>query len=156
MMREWIMRYRALTGRERVLVALALGLSAVVFAVYAVVLPVGHAYDAAQARWSEASDRAGRLRASLAALDHARPAPEAAAGAVGAVAATEAEQAGLVVQSNDARGDGQAQIAINGARAAAVFGWLERVQQRGLVVDALTLSPAADGTIAASVAIRRP
>lgn len=147
--------YLGLTGRERVLVSVAGGLAALVLLVYGIVLPVGNALDAAARRHGETVLRTGQLMETLDEL--AKPAPKAvSAGApVDQLVATSAQGAGFVLQSNQPQGTDATQIAIPGAQATLVLAWLETLTQQGLSVEALTLTPAPDGSVSVSATLRR-
>lgn len=155
MMGGLLQRYGAMTRRERVLVGVAAALTGLVVLVYGVVLPMGRAFDAADARHAEATVRAGRLIAAMRQLD-APPPRKAASGPVDRLVAASAEQAGLVLQSNQPHGEGETQVVVPAAPAAAVLAWLDALGAQGLVVDALTVSPSPSGTVAVSVTLRRP
>ncbi|MEO0032063.1 MAG: hypothetical protein RIS94_1821 [Pseudomonadota bacterium] len=150
-------RYRMLTGREQRLVAGALGLTALVIAVYGLILPLGRAFDAAHMRMSDASERSARVQAVLAMIDGERgsaasmePAP------LDRLVAAEAEQADLVVQSSQPRGQAVTQVVVTGARSSAALPWLDRLARGGVVIDALTMTPGADGTLSITATLRRP
>lgn len=148
--------YLALTMRERVLVSVAGALAALVLLVYAIVLPVGHGLDRAAQRHGEAVLRSGQLMAALDELD--APAPKAAAAASGPVdqlVAASAQAAGFVLQSNQAQGSDAAQVSITSAPARAALGWLDALGGEGLSIEALTVTPAPDGTVSLNATIRR-
>lgn len=152
--RAW---YAALTARERVLVAIAAAFAGLIVLIYGVVLPVGHAFDAADARHVASVQRTERLTVALRLLD-ARPASPAARAGTGPVeqtVAAGAEQAGFVLQSNQPRGGDMTAIAIASARPGPLFAWLDALADTGVIVDTLTMTPAPDGSVAVNATLRR-
>lgn len=145
-----------LTGRERWLVGVAGGLTALIVLVYGLILPLGHALDDAAVRHREATERAGRIVAGLDALKRA-PAPRAAAmaGPLEQVAQASAQAAGFVVQSSQKQGSDMVIMVIPTARASAALAWLDGLAAQGLAVEQLTVTPAPDGTVSVNVTLRR-
>jgi general secretion pathway protein M len=148
--------YIGLTQRERMLVGVAAMFSALVLVVYGMVVPVGHALDAATTRHREATERAGRIVTGLEALKRA-PAPRSTslAGPVEQVAGASAQEAGFVVQSNQRRGSDMAVLVIPTARPSAVLAWLDSLGGQGLGVEQVALTPAPDGTVSVNVVLRK-
>jgi general secretion pathway protein M len=145
-----------LTGRERWLVGVAGGLTALIVLVYGIVLPLGDALDDAALRHREATERAGRIVAGLEALKRA-PAVKAAAlvGPVEQVAGASAQAAGFVVQSSQRQGSDMVVLIIPTARPSATLAWLDGLAAQGLSVEQLTMTPAPDGTVSVNVTLRR-
>ncbi|WP_168853823.1 type II secretion system protein GspM [Novosphingobium sp. ERN07] len=145
-----------LTGRERWLVGVAGGLTALIVLVYGIVLPLGHALDDAALRHREATERAGRIVAGLEALKRAPVVKAAAlAGPVEQVAQGSAQAAGFVVQSSQRQGSDMVVLIIPTARPSATLSWLDGLAAQGLVVEQLTMTPAPDGTVSVNVTLRR-
>lgn len=148
--------YIALTQRERTLVGIAAALAALVLLVYGLVLPLGHALDMATTRHREATDRAGRIVAGLETLKRALAARSAGlAGPLDQAAEASAQEAGFVVQSRERRGADSVVLAIASARPSAVLAWLDGLEQEGLTVEQVTMTPAPDGSVSVSVALRK-
>ncbi|MCX7285244.1 MAG: type II secretion system protein GspM [Novosphingobium sp.] len=144
-----------LTGRERWLVAMAAGLTALIVLVYGIILPLGNALDAAALRHREATVRAGRITAGIAALKRAPVAKAVAlAGPVEQVAGASAQAAGFVVQSSQRQGSDAVVLTVPAARAAAALAWLDGLAGQGLAVEQVTMTPAPDGTVAVNVTLR--
>ena len=59
------------------------------------------------------------------------------------------------VDRNEARGAGKATIAIAAAKAPVLVDWLASLEGQGFVVDQLTITPAADGTIGLTAELRK-
>ena len=100
--RTW---YAGLTERERWLVAFAASLAAVVVLVFGIALPLARAHQAAHVRHAAAVEASARLLAQLAALEAPAPQRAMVAGPVAQVVASSADGAGLVLQSNQPRGN---------------------------------------------------
>src|SRR3546814_14122209 len=62
---------------------------------------------------------------------------------------------GLTLDRNEARGAGKATIAIATARAPVLIDWLASLEGQGFIVDQLTITPAADGTVWLTAELRR-
>lgn len=105
----------------------------------------------------EAVARAARVE-TKAALVAALPADDRAlpAGPIDQWLAQSAAETGLRLDRNEARGERMASIAIASARAQGVVAWLAWLEDRGLVFDRLTVTPAPDGSVAVVAEVRRP
>ena len=66
-----------------------------------------------------------------------------------------AGEIGLALDRNEARGSGQATIAIATAKAPVLTDWLASLEAQGFVVDQLTITPAADGTVGMTAELRK-
>ena len=146
-----------LSTRERWLVGVAGGLAALVL-VWALGRPAVAAFADLESRHSAAIEREGRVAAKVQLLAQ-RPAKSLAA-AVDATAidqylAQSAGEIGLTLDRNEARGSGQATIAIATAKAPVLTDWLASLEGQGFVVDQLTITPAADGTVGMTAELRK-
>ena len=151
--RTW---YLGLTERERLLVSVAAGLAAAVLLVFGLVLPLGRAHDAAHERHNAAVEASSRLLAQLAALEAPASQRTLIAGPVTQIVATSADSAGFVLQSNQARGTDAALIVVPTARPSAALAWLDGLAAQGIVLESLTMTPAADGSASLNATLRRP
>lgn len=147
--------FAGLTARERTLVSIALGLAAAVLLVFGIVLPLGAAHDAAHLRHSAATQASARLLAQLAALEAPAPPRSSLAGPLAQVVAASADSAGFVLQSNQPRGDDATLVVVPTARPPAALAWLDGLAAQGVVLESLTMTPAADGTVAINATLRR-
>ena len=147
--------FAGLTGRERALVSIAGALVAAIVLVFGIVLPLGSAHDAAHVRHRAAVEASSRLLAQLAALEAPAARRATLAGPVSQVLAASADSAGFVLQSNQAQGAEAATIAVPTARPAAALAWLDSLAAQGLVLDSLTMTPAADGSVSVNASLRR-
>ncbi len=145
-----------LTARERWLVGVAGGLTALVVLVYGIILPLGMALDEAAVRHREATMRAGRITAGLESLKRVPVAKGAVlSGPVDQIAGASAQAAGFVVQSSQRQGSDSVVLTIPTARATAALAWLDGLGTQGLAVEQLTMTPAPDGTVSVNVTLRR-
>jgi general secretion pathway protein M len=149
--------WNGLSMRERWLVGVA---GALVIAVlgWALGRPAIGAFLDLESRHSAAIEREGRVAAKVQWLAR-RPAKSVAV-AVDAVAidqylAQSAGEIGLTLDRNEARGQGQATIAIATAKAPVLTEWLASLEGQGFVVDQLTITPAADGTVGMTAELRK-
>ena len=66
-----------------------------------------------------------------------------------------AGEIGLTLDRNEARGQNVAAIAIATAKAPVLTDWLAVLEGQGFVVDQLTITPAADGTVGMTAELRK-
>ena len=157
-MRESVQNWWAgLTQRERWLVGVAAVLALAVL-LWALARPAYAAFVDLETAHRAAVEREGRVAAKVQLLAQ-RPAKSLAA-AVDATAidqylAQSAGEIGLTLDRNEARGQGQATIAIATAKAPVLTDWLASLEGQGFVVDQLTITPAADGTVGMTAELRK-
>lgn len=147
--------YAGMTRRERTLVGTAAIITALVVLVYGVVLPVGSAFDAAAVRHAEAAARSARLAAQVKLLESPAPAAASLSGPIDQTVAASAQEAGFVLQSNQPRGNDATMIIVPTARPTVALGWLDALAGKGITIDSLTITPAADGTVSINATLRR-
>lgn len=145
--------FAALSGRERVLVAVAAALTTVVIAVYAVILPLGRAHDAAHVRHTATIVSAGRVEAGLAMLAQT---PDRASGEVTIAQAISdaADQAGIVVEGGPPQAGNSATISVPTAAPGAALAFLEALHEAGFAVGRVTMAPAPDGSVAVTATVQ--
>ena len=149
--------WMALSIRERWLVGVA-GALALGVVLWGLGRPAYAAFVDLENQHRAAIEREGRVAAKVQLLAQ-RPAKSVAT-AVDAVAidqflAQSAGEIGLTLDRNEARGTGQATIAIAAARAPVLTDWLASLEAQGFVVDQLTITPAADGTVGLTAELRK-
>ncbi|WP_447929692.1 type II secretion system protein GspM [Sphingopyxis fribergensis] len=147
----------ALSTRERWLVGVA-GVLALGVILWGLGRPAVAAFIDLESQHRAAIEREGRVAAKTQLLAQ-RPAKSVAA-AVDAVAidqylAQSAGEIGLTLDRNEARGAEQATIAIATAKAPVLTDWLASLEGQGFVVDQLTITPAADGTVGMTAELRK-
>ncbi len=153
-MRNW---WAGLSRREHWLVGVAAALALTVL-VWALGRPAYAALVGLGSDHAAAIEREGRVAAKVHLLSQ-RPA-KAVAAATDAVAidqflAQSAGEIGLTLDRNEARGTAQATIAIATAKAPVLNDWLAALETQGFVVDQLTVTPAADGTVGMTAELRK-
>ncbi|AUW58694.1 type II secretory protein PulM [Sphingobium sp. SCG-1] len=149
--------WRELSARERVLVAIMGVLIAIVVIWLGIARPVEGALENARARQVEALDRNVAIRAKVKLLQ-AMPArtPASASGSLDQIVGQSAGEEGFTLERTQAQGEGRVEIAIASARPTALFGWLAKLEMQGVVVDTLTMQPAATaGTISVRAVLKR-
>lgn len=157
-MRESVQNWWAgLTQRERWLVGIAAVLALAVL-LWALARPAYAAFVDLDTAHRAAVEREGRVAAKVRLLSR-RPAPSVAA-AVDAASidqylAQSAGEIGLTLDRNEARGARQATIAIATAKAPVLIDWLAALEAQGFVIDQLSITPAADGTVGMTADLRK-
>jgi len=157
-MRESVQNWWAgLTQRERWLVGIAAVLALAVL-LWALARPAYAAFVDLETAHRAAVEREGRVAAKVRLLSR-RPAPSVAA-AVDAASidqylAQSAGEIGLTLDRNEARGARQATIAIATAKAPVLIDWLAALEAQGFVIDQLSITPAADGTVGMTADLRK-
>lgn len=146
----------ALSTRERWLVGVA-GVLALGVLGWAIGRPAFAAFFDLETRHRAAIEREGRVAAKVGLLAQrpAKVAVAADAAAIDQFLAQSAGEIGLTLDRNEARGDRQATIAIATAKAPVLTDWLAGLEAQGFVVDQLTITPAADGTVGMTAELRK-
>ena len=149
--------WSGLSMRERWLVGVA-GVLALGVLGWAIGRSAVAAFVDLETRHGAAIEREGRVAAKVALL--ARRPAKSVASAVDAIQidqylAQSAGEIGLTLDRNEARGQGQATIAIAAAKAPVLTDWLAGLEGQGFIVDQLTITPAADGTVGMTAELRK-
>jgi type II secretory pathway component PulM len=161
-LRSW---FRALSGREQIMVAAAGALAAAVIGIYAVTLPLLAAIDAKRAQYSAATERRGAIVAQVEAAAGTNAGSGAGMGAGGAnlptgsvqqIISQSATEAGFVLDRADGSGADKVDIVMSKAKPQAFMIWLNDWEQRGLLAERLTITAGTDGTIAVTATLERP
>ncbi len=151
-MRDW---FQALSRREKILIGVMGFLVALVVGYYAIVAPFINAYGSAQKSYADAIDSQARIEAKVAALT--APADEAVkpvAGPLDVFISQNAGEAGFAVGRLDPQTNGTVRLAIDSAKPTALFGWLARLEARGISVEELAVNPGANDTVVATMLLR--
>lgn len=148
--------YSARTQREQRLILLMLMIAVPLLVALVIVMPLSRAYDRALEQHLEAIDRNGRVRQIAELAKHRPAAAPAASGAdLSLIVAESASRAGLTLDSNAAAGGNAVAVTIGAAPAPLAVQWLREFETRGVVVDDLRLTPAANGNVAVSARLTR-
>lgn len=148
--RDW---YVALTRREQVLVGAAAAIAGTILLVFGLILPLGAAHDAAHVRHREAVLAAGNVMAGLDQLENLPPA--SGGGPVSQAVAQLAASEGLVLQSNEPRGNAGAVVIVPTAAPGSALAFLDLLQRQGIVAEQVTITPAADGSVSLNATLNR-
>ena len=147
----------ALSPRERWLVGIA-GALALGVILWGIGRPMVAAFVDLESQHRAAVEREGRVSAKVQLLA-LRPVKSVAAAVDAAqidqYLAQSAGEIGLTLDRNEARGEGQATIAIATARATVLTDWLASLEGQGFVIDQLTITPAADGTVGLTAELQK-
>jgi len=150
--RNW---FAGLSQRERILVSLSGLLLAGLVGYYGVARPMVGAMAAAEQRYVDAVEQQARIEAKVAALN--QPAQAAAvrfSGAIDAYVGQSAGETGIAVSSVTPQSDNRVNMVVESARPTALMGWLARIEQEGIAVEALSINPGDNGTISATLTLR--
>lgn len=149
-MNETVMAWwkgRSLREQRLLLVMLALlGVTILWLGIYR---PVDAALSAARARHADAAVRLGEVRAqatTLGALAKSFVAPPA--GPLVELVTADANAAGFGAAVIAPQGDRRVSVSIPSARPAALFGWVSRLEGRGIIVERLSARANSDPTLA--------
>lgn len=148
--------WSGLSDRERRLMAVMLAILALFVAWLGVWRPIHSAIDDGWATYGAAVDRNAAVRARLAQLGRL-PVRGNAAEAVNVeqFVTQSAAEAGLTLDRSAAQGSGRLAVTIGSARAGALLAWLSALEARGVVVETLSMTPAATpGTVSAQAVLR--
>lgn len=149
--------WSGLSLRERWLVGVA-GALALGVLIWGLARPAVAAFIDLESRHRAAIEREGRVKAKAQLLAR-RPAKSVATAvetqAIDQYLAQSAGEIGLTLDRNEARGAGQATIAIATAKAPVLIDWLASLEAQGFVVDQMTITPAADGTVGLTAELRK-
>lgn len=152
-----VLWWAGLSRRERWLVGVAGALLLAVL-IWGLGRPAYAAFADLEAKHIAAIEREGRVGAKVQLLAQ-RPATRNAAAtdvvAIDQYLTQSASEIGLTLDRNEARGQGQATIAIATARAPVLADWLASLEGQGFIVDQLTITPGNDGTVGMTAELRR-
>jgi general secretion pathway protein M len=145
----WLARSK----RERVLLGVMFGLAALLLVWLLVVRPLSDQLDAAKARHGAAvlavAEARARDRAGRATIPSTAPSYP-----VDSLLGRAANDAGFTGARIVAQGPNRASVSIDAARPQALFAWIARLEQDGLVVERLRAQANADHTLSAEALFR--
>lgn len=139
--------------REQRLLLVMFALLAVTILWLGIYRPIDGALSAARARHADAVVRLGETRAKVAALKGLPRAGGAPAGPLATLIAADATAAGFTAATVTPQGDRRATVTIPSARPAAAFGWIARLEARGIVVERLSARANSDPTLSLDVTL---
>jgi general secretion pathway protein M len=144
---------RSLRERRAILAAAALAVMTLVWV--GVLRPLDDALATARDRQRDAVIRLADTRAAIDAL-HAAQAGRAAtlAGTLADTVRASADQAGFTLASLDVVAPDRVRVGIASARGGALVGWLARLEQTGVLVDAAQLTDHGDRTVGVDLTLK--
>lgn len=142
--RTW---YFGLSERERWLVGVAGGLTALVLLIFGIILPILAAIAQAETDHDDAVARRGRIEATVAAAMQ-KPAKAAVAITdINLVVTQGATEKGFDLITSAGGAPGQATFRIDQARAPGLLGWLSELEAQGIDTRSVTLRSSPSGSI---------
>ncbi len=149
-MSDW---WQARSARERTLLRLMTVLAAVVLGWLLIVRPLADALEESKARHGAAVVALGEAKTRAEARRAGADAP-AVPLPIDAVLAPAAAEAGFPAARVTGQGPAAAIVAIDAARPQALFGWVARMERRGLAVERLRAQANPDRTLAVEIVFR--
>lgn len=147
--------WSGLSNRERRLIAVMLVLVVLFVGWLGIWRPVNAGIDDGWSAYGAAVDRNASVRARLEQLGRLPAGGGAGAVNIEQIVGPSATEAGLTLDRSVAQGSGRVAVTINSARAGALLGWLSSLEARGIVVETLSMTPAATpGTVSAQAVLR--
>lgn len=150
--RNW---FAGLSQREKVLVGIAGLLLAGLVGYYGIARPMFGAMTAAEQRYADAVEQQARIDAKVEALQQPVDGTVVKfSGAIDAFVGQSAGETGIAVASVTPQPDSRVNIVVESAKPTALFGWLARIEREGIAVESLSVDPAGNGTISATLTLR--
>ncbi|WP_164115709.1 type II secretion system protein GspM [Sphingorhabdus sp. Alg239-R122] len=138
----------SLSRREQILVSIFAALLAIVIGIYGIILPFISAYSSVRQDYSVAVEDSARLSAKLDLLGRGNARAQTRLdGSLHQIIAESAAEKGFTVDSNNPMGNDSTTITISSASASAFFAWINELEQQGIRLETLSISPTANGTI---------
>ncbi|GAA0474092.1 hypothetical protein GCM10009096_14430 [Parasphingorhabdus litoris] len=147
--------FHALSSREKILIGVGAVLAALVIGYYAIILPFISAFASAEQRYQQATDGQARIEAKVEALTApADGAVKPVAGPLDVFVSQNAGEAGFAVGRLEPQTNGAVRLTITSAKPTALFGWLARLESRGVAVEELAVNPGPNETVTATIILR--
>jgi len=150
--RNWI---AGLSRREKILLGIAGLLLVGLVGYYGIARPMSGAMTSAEDRYVEAVERQARIESKVAALQ--QPADGKIvkfSGAIDAFVSQSAGETGIAVGSVVPQSGKRVNMVVESAKPTALLGWLARIEREGVAVESLSINPAGNGTISATLTLR--
>lgn len=142
--------------REKRLIAVMCALLVVAVIWLGVIRPLGDGLSSAEQRHADAVIRLGQTQAAVDAIREAqRNRPPPLTGTFADAVRARATEAGFEIASLSEDGPDRVQLAIGGARPAALVPWLARLERGGVLVDTATLTDKGDRTVGVQLVLKR-
>lgn len=151
-LRTWF-NGRSLRERRMILVMLALLAVAIVWGL--LILPVRNGLSSTRERYTDSVVRLGEAEAGLRAV---KAIQRRRSGSVPLPLAdtvrSRAEAAGFTLANLDPEANDRVRVSIATAKAGALMAWLAGLEDQGVLVDGLTISPNGGGTVTANMTLK--
>lgn len=152
LLRNW---YTELSGREQGLIAVLALLVVTIIGFYGITRPFYNAINAAEETYGIAVERQARIESKLAALTEPDTSKtKSITSDFKTFVSQSAGEAGFAVGKIDRQSDGRVNMAVESAKSIAFFGWLARLEGRGVTAETLTVTTRDNNTVSANVTLR--
>lgn len=145
-------RFSAFGKREKILIGILAALLLVTLSFYGVVQPFSRALEAAQYDYDTAASLSAKVTSKVEILE--QPAnywSDKAGISAEKLVSESADGAGFVVGRIELQTDGNISVTIDSAKPTALFGWLARMEKRGIAVRELSVTPVNAATVRAQM-----
>jgi general secretion pathway protein M len=141
--------YMGLSLREKILVGVAAGLSAVLIAIYGLYMPLTGVIQDKWIEYRTALDRRVAIEAVVASsTDREASAPaQAVSGPIEQIVNQSATEAGFTLEKAEAAGNGRVAISMAQARPSALLKWLAELELKGVMVEQIDVKAATAGSV---------
>ena len=139
--------FAALTRREQWLLGTAGALTALVVAIFGILMPILSTIDQARLDHEEAVQRRGRIIASVDAAQQQTGLRSTATADIDMLITQSAAEKGFDLVKSGNGAPGQISFRIDQARAPALLSWLTELEGQNVAVRAVTLRPGANSTV---------
>jgi general secretion pathway protein M len=146
--------WAARTRREQILLAAMFALLGITILWLGLYRPLDARLSDARARHADAVVRLGEVRAGanlLGPTQRAGPAP--GVGDLASLVTADARAAGFTAATVMPQGVRRVTVSIPAARPPALFGWIARLEARGIVVEQMSARANSDPTLAADITL---
>lgn len=139
--------FGALTRREQWLLGTAGALTALVVAIFGILMPILSTIDQARLDHEEAVQRRGRIIAAVDATQKPKEQRSTAMADIEMLITQNAAEKGFDLVKSGNSAAGQISFRIDQARAPALLSWLTELEGQNVAVRAVTLRPGANSTV---------
>ena len=151
--RAW---FDALSKREQYLVGIAGALMALVLLIFGIILPSLAAIDAAEVAHDAAVERRGRIEATVANAARQKTAGSPVSGAaIDLIVTQSAAEKGFDLIKSANTAPGQMTFRMDQARASALFAWLAELETQGIEARNITLRGGPGGSVTVDAQLRQ-
>lgn len=150
--RNW---FQLLSSRERIFIWILIALIVATVGYYGILRPLSNAIEESKQQYIVAIEREVRIKSKVALLSQPNEAlKRPVTGALDDFLSQSAGEAGFAVGSIDAQNDGSVNMSVQSAKSTALFGWLARIERRGISPTTVAITPATNGTVSANLRLK--